>query len=168
MLSFGHTTVAVALPCAGLPLLADAVAVFVYTAQPDTGVPLVTCTEADAPGAMSPNAQLNVCAPAAPVMEHVPGPPYAGLMLQPTPPPGSASASGALAAVPVPAALLFFTCTVKPIADPAATVAASAVWLTLEAGFTTVKFAVTDLAALMVTGCGLVVPLTSPLQLPNW
>jgi hypothetical protein len=33
---------------------------------------------------------------------------------------------------------------------------------------TSVKFAVADLAALMVTGCGLVLPLTSPLQLVNW
>ena len=73
-----------------------------------------TCTVAEPPGARFPKLQFN----SAPVtieggtIEHVPGPPYAGLMLQDNDPPrlpGRSSNSFALNAVPVPAALLLLT-----------------------------------------------------------
>jgi hypothetical protein len=67
-------------------------------------------------------------------MWHVPGPPYAGLMLQDNEMPGSRSNSCALNAVPVPAALLLATVIVKPIVVPVATGDASAVLITLRLG----------------------------------
>ena len=82
-----------------LALLALTVAVFEYAAQLDADVPLVTRTVAVPPGARFPNAQLRVPLE----IEHVPGPLYAGLMLQPIPvPAGNASDSVAAVAVPGP------------------------------------------------------------------
>ena len=73
------------------------------------------------------------------MIAHVPGPLYAGLMLQLTPPPaGNGSFSVTAVAVPVPAALLFRTTTVYPIDAPEETVAASAVFVTLKLGHCTV------------------------------
>jgi hypothetical protein len=74
-LATGHNTVVVALDCTGLLLLAVAVAVLRYAAQLDAEVPLVTCTDAEAPAARFPKLQPNVWLPAAPVIEHVPVPP---------------------------------------------------------------------------------------------
>src|SRR5262245_6675005 len=95
-------------------------------------------TDAEAPGAMSPNEQPSVCVGAVPVIEHVPGPVYAGeidqLMLGP---PGSGSDSVTARAMPVPSASLFDTVTVKPIFSPAFTCASSAVLVIASSGFST-------------------------------
>ena len=56
----GHCTVVDALFCTSGLLVADAVAVFAYVPQLAVVVPLLTCTEALAPGARSPNEQPNV------------------------------------------------------------------------------------------------------------
>ena len=80
-------------------MLALTVAIFVYAAQLCDDVPLVTCTVAVPPGVRFPNAQLSVPLE----IEHVPGPLYAGLMLQPIPvPAGNTSDSVAAVAVPGP------------------------------------------------------------------
>src|SRR4051812_3014245 len=76
---------------------------------------------------MSPNEQSSVCAGAAPVIEHDPGPAYAGLIDQLTPfPPGSGSLSVTDFAVPVPGAPEFDTVTENPIGSPVFTGVASA------------------------------------------
>jgi hypothetical protein len=142
--SAGHCTVVVADACTELALLALNVAVFEYAAQFDADVPLVTCTVAVAPDVRFPNAQLSV--PLA--IEHVPGPLYAGLMLQLIPvPAGNGSVSVAAVAVPAP---LFVTARVYPIDAPAGTVAAASVFVSPSAGHCTVVVAdaCTELALL--------------------
>jgi len=95
----------------------------------------VTCTDAVALDARLPKLQLSV----PPAIEQVPGPPYAGLMLQLTPVPvGNVSLSVAEVAVPAPVLLI---ASVYPIDAPAATVAASAVFVRLSAGHCTVVVA---------------------------
>ena len=133
--STGHCTVVVADDCTELPLLALSVAVFEYAAQLDAEVALVTCTDGVAPDARLPKLQLSV--PLA--IAHVPGPLYAGLMLQPIPvPAGKVSLSVADVAVPAP---VLPTASVYPIDVPSVTVAASAVLVRLSAGHCTVVVA---------------------------
>ena len=80
-------------------MLALAVALLAYAAQLDADVLLVTCTVAAAPEARFPKLQLSVWL----AIEHVPGPLYAGLMLQLTPgPAGNGSLKAAEVAVPAP------------------------------------------------------------------
>jgi hypothetical protein len=141
-LNAGHCTVTVDDACTELLLLALAVAVFAYGPQLAAPVALLTCTDALALDARFPKLQLSVPLE----MEQVPGPPYAGLMLQLTPVPvGSGSLSVAEVAVPAPVLL---TASVYPIDDPAATVAASAVFVKFSPGHCTVVVAVdwTELA----------------------
>src|SRR5439155_12320716 len=90
-----------------------------------TEVVALTCTLADAPLAMSPKEQARTCESTTPLIAHVPGPAYAGKMLQVTPA-GSGSSRVTFFAVPVPAALLLLTVMVKPMSAPALTVPASA------------------------------------------
>jgi hypothetical protein len=131
----GHCTVVVADDCTELPLPAFKVAVLAYAAQLDAEVVLVTCTDADAPDARFPKLQLSV--PLA--IEQVPGPLYAGLMLQLTPvPDGKGSLSAAAVAVPAP---VLPAVSVYPIDAPATTVAASAVLVIANAGHCTVVVA---------------------------
>jgi hypothetical protein len=69
---------------------AASVAVLANAAQFEADVALVTCTVAVAPDARFPKLQLKLWL----VIEHVPGPLYAGLMLQAMPVPvGSGSLS---------------------------------------------------------------------------
>ena len=89
-LSAGHCTVVVADACTELLLDAASVAVLANAAQFEADVALVTCTVAVAPDARFPKLQLKLWL----VIEHVPGPLYAGLMLQAMPVPvGSGSLS---------------------------------------------------------------------------
>ena len=100
--SAGHCTVVVADDCTELLLLALKVAVLAYTAQLDADVALLTCTDAVAPDARIPKLQLSVWF----AIEQVPGPLYAGLMLQPIPVPvGRGSLGVAELAVPAPVLL---------------------------------------------------------------
>src|SRR5258708_2732117 len=79
-----------------------------------------------------PNAQFSTWLPCAPVMLHVPGPAYAGLMVQfAFVPPGNGVFSDTLFAT---AAALLLTVIVKPIGFPAVTVAASGVVVTVTTG----------------------------------
>jgi len=95
----------------------------------------VTWTEALAPGARSPKAQVSVCEGGAPVIVQLPGPAYAGLIDQETPdPPGSGSLKVPPIAVPVPDAALLLAVMVKPIGLPAFTLGASAVLLRVTRG----------------------------------
>jgi hypothetical protein len=124
----GHCTVMVAEDCTELLFDALSVAVLAYCAQLDAEVALVTCTEAVVLAARLPKLQFKV--PLA--MEQVPGPLYAGLMLQPIPVPlGSGSLKLAEVAAPAP---LLFAARVYPIDVPADTVAASAVFVRLSEG----------------------------------
>ena len=86
---------------------------------------------------------MSVCGPAtAGAIEHDPGPAYAGLMVQGNPvPAGRESLKLALVAVPAPVLLAV---TVKPMAVPALTVAASAVLLAARLGHSTASVAVFD------------------------
>ena len=78
---------------------AESEAVFEYAAQLEEDVALVTCTVAVAFDATFPKAQVRVWL----VIAHVPGPVYAGLMLQVIPvPEGSVSLKIADVAAPVP------------------------------------------------------------------
>jgi hypothetical protein len=96
----GHCTVVVADACTVALLLALRLAVFVYPVQFDVEVALVTCTVAVAFDARVPKLHVSVWL----AMEQVPGPLYAGLILQLTPvPAGSGSLSVAEVAAPVPA-----------------------------------------------------------------
>jgi hypothetical protein len=80
------------------------------------------------PDARLPKLQFNVPL----VIEQLPGPLYAGLMLQLIPVPvGKVSLSVADVTVPVPVLL---TASVYPTGAPAATAAASAVFVRLSAG----------------------------------
>ena len=89
-------------------------------------VALAICTEAVPPGDRAPKLQLRL--PLA--IAQLPGPLYAGLMLQLRPVPvGSTSLSAAEDAAPVPLSL---TDRVYPMELPAATVAASAVLVKLR------------------------------------
>src|SRR5438045_3625125 len=100
------------------------------------------CTETESPGAMSPNAQANVWLATLPVIEQVPGPAYAGSMLQSTPlPEGSGSSSMTALAVPVPSETALLTVTVNPIGSPALTGVASAVLVIDRSGQSTVVLA---------------------------
>ena len=88
-------------------LPADSIAVLGYAAQLDAPAPLLTCSDAETPAARLPKLQARIWLPTAPMMEHVPGPGYAGLMLQLMPvPAGSGSFKVTLVAVAVSAALL--------------------------------------------------------------
>jgi hypothetical protein len=92
--------VVVAEDCTELLLVALNVALLAYKPQLDVEVPLVTCTVAVAPAARFPKLQLR----AWPAIEQVPGPRYAGLILQLMPvPDGNVSLSIAAVAVPEPA-----------------------------------------------------------------
>jgi hypothetical protein len=122
-----------------LLLVALRIAVLEYVAQVDVEVELVTCTDEVAPAAMLPRLHPNVWLPADPVIEQVPGPVYAGLMLQLTPvPAGRGSLIETAVAALVPAAALLLACTVKPMEAPAVTLAASAVLVMLRFGHCTV------------------------------
>ena len=134
MPSDGACTSAPALALMEGALLADAVAVLEYLPVPARLVGLLRCTLVVAPDARFPRAQFRVWLPAAPVIEHVPGPLYAGLMLQITPEPaGRESLMLTSVAVAVPVATLL-TVIVKPIGTPALTADASAVFAILSAG----------------------------------
>src|SRR3954447_13137177 len=114
----------------GLVLLAVAVAVFSYVPALAAVVALAMCTETEAPGARSPNEHVSACVGTTPVIEHVPGPAYAGLIDQLTPlPAGSGSFNITAFAVPVPATPEFFTVTAKPIGSPVLTGVASATFV---------------------------------------
>src|SRR5438046_892080 len=105
-------------------------------------VALVMCTDAEAPGARSPNEHASVWFGAEPVIEHVPGPEYAGSIDQLTPPPpGSGSVRVTARATPVPGASLLATLIVNPIGSPAVTCAASATLVIDSAGGWTTIFA---------------------------
>jgi hypothetical protein len=133
--SAGQSTVVDALACTFALFVAWALAVFSYAAQLCALVALVTCTEIDAPGTISPNEQLNVFD----TIEHVPGPAYAGLIDQLIPVPvGNGSESVTDFATPVPAAPEFDTVIVNPIGSPALTVGASAVFVIARFGHLTV------------------------------
>ena len=70
-----QATVMVALAWRDAALPAEAVAVLLSGEQVTLlVVALVTCTDAVAPGAMSPKLQVSVWLPAVPVIVHVPGP----------------------------------------------------------------------------------------------
>ena len=104
--SAGHCTVVDALDCSDPPLLAVTVAVLAYAAQLDADVALLTCTVTEAPAIRLPKLQLKTRL----AMAHVPGPLYAGPMLQLTPgPAGSGSFSVTAVAVPVHATALLLT-----------------------------------------------------------
>jgi hypothetical protein len=143
MLSAGARTLVTAVELIGVGMLvALAVAVLVYVPALAEVVALVMCTEADAPGAMLPRVQFRVCV-VVPVIAQLPGPEYAGLTDQLMPdPPGSGSDIETEFAVAVPAALEFETVTVKPIAEPALTLGASAVLTMLRPGPMTLVIAV--------------------------
>jgi hypothetical protein len=131
----GHCTLVVADACTEPLLPALAVAVLAYAAQLDAEVLLVTCTVAPAPGARLPKLQLSVSF----AIVQEPGPLYAGLMLQSIPVPvgnGSFNVADVAAAAP-----LLLTASVKPIAAPDETVAASAVFVRFSAGHWTVVVA---------------------------
>jgi hypothetical protein len=81
-------------------------------------------------------------------------------MLQLSLPEGSGSLRVTLVAVPVPTPPLLLTCTVKPIADPAATEAASAVWTMLNRGL--IGEFVSEKIALLATPATLAVTLYDP------
>src|SRR5260370_1317376 len=105
------------------------------------------CTDADAPGARSPNEHVSVWCGAEPVIEHVPGPAYAGAIFQLTPwPAGSGSDNVTAFAVPVPSAPEFETVTVNPIESPVFTGDASAVLVIARSGQSTVSDADAGLA----------------------
>jgi hypothetical protein len=134
-LRVGHCTVVVADDCTELAFDALRVAVFAYAAQLAEVVELSTCTLAEAPGPRFPKLHVRTC----PEIEHVPGPLYAGLIDQLTPvPEGSVSLSVAAVAVPE---LELLAASVKPIVEPAETVAASAVFERLSAAHATVVVA---------------------------
>jgi hypothetical protein len=106
--------------------LSDAALVYV----PVPADALVTLTLALLPDARFPKEQPRTWLPTEPVMEHVPGPLYAGLIDQFTPEPfGNGSFSATLSSIPGPA---LFTVIVNPIALPALTLAASGVLVTLN------------------------------------
>jgi hypothetical protein len=101
--------VVVADDCTELAFAALSVAVFAYAAQLAVEVALVTCTDAVALAARFPKLQVRVW----PAIAQVPGPLYAGLILQLTPvPDGSVSLNAAEVAVPDPELL---TASVYPI-----------------------------------------------------
>jgi hypothetical protein len=152
----GHCTVVVAADWSGALLPAVNVAVFAYAWHPALDVALEICTEAEAPGIKLPNAQATDWLPSPPVIAHVPGPPYAGLMLQVIPvPDGSGSLSATLVALAVAAAALRAVI-VNPMGDPALTVAASAVLLMLSTG-----------AAVIFTTNASLPPARAPCELPD-
>jgi hypothetical protein len=136
----GRTTMVATLLMApgGGSLSAKATAELVYVPALEPGgatVGACICTVAEVPGARFPKLQFKATPPTNGEMLHVPGPPYAGLMIQGNEnPPGSSSSNCALIAVPVPAALLLLTVIVKPIVVPVATGVASAVLVTLRLG----------------------------------
>src|SRR5438270_203586 len=131
----GHCTVMVALAVILGALVAESVAVLGYVPQLLPFVPLVICTDALVPGAISPKAQLSTCDPTAPLIAHVPGPVYAGLIDQETPgPAGSGSRNVTPVAVPANSIWWLLAVMVKPIVLPAVTVAASAVLLRVSRG----------------------------------
>ena len=130
---------------------AEAVAVFGYVPALAAVVALAMCTDVDAPGAMSPNEHDNVWVGALPVIEHVPGPAYAGLIDQLTPlPAGSGSFNVTDFAVPVPEAPEFDTVIENPIGSPVFTGDASAVFVIASAGQSTVVDALACTLALFV------------------
>jgi hypothetical protein len=130
-------------------LLAEAVAVFSYVPQLANTVALVMCTLAEASAAKSPMTQLSVwTAGAVPVMVHVPGPEYAGEIDQETPSP---MGNGSLIVTPcAPPGPKFVTVTVKPIALPALTVPASAVFVVVSDGHCTTSEALAWTDGLLV------------------
>ena len=108
-------------------------------------VALVMCTVCVAFGAMAPNEHCNVWLPTAPVIEQ---PATAGLIDQFTPlPAGSGSLTVTFVAVPAP---VFETTIVKPIASPALTDAASAVFVICKPGHCTDVVALACTAGLFV------------------
>jgi hypothetical protein len=111
--SDGHNTVMLAEACSEAALPALAVAWLVYVPQVEDDVAPLTPTVTTAFPARLPKLQLSVC----PEIEHVPGPLYAGLMLQ-AGPEGRVSLRVAVVTVAEPA---FVTTMVKPIAAPATT-----------------------------------------------
>ena len=125
----------------------------------DAPVALITCTLSEAPEDMSPRLQVRVCEGALPVIEHMPAP-VPPLIAHETPgPAGSGSFTLTERAVPVPPADELDTETVKPIDVPPLTAAASAVFVTDNAGASTVVAAVawTGLARLVADAVAVVV-----------
>ena len=121
----GHCTVVLADAETVAWLVAAAVAVFGYAPQLANAVALVTCTEVDAPSAMSPNEHDNVRPP-------IEQPAFAGLIDQLMPVPvGNGSDKVTAFAVPVPELL---TVIVNPIGSPALTDAASAAFAIVRCG----------------------------------
>jgi len=107
--------------CTALASVAVSEAVLLYVPQLPALVALVTCIDAVPPGGRSPRLQVRV--PLA--IQHVPGPLYAGLMLQLIPGPvGRTSLRAADTAVRGPELL---TASVYPTGEPAVTSAESVV-----------------------------------------
>jgi hypothetical protein len=122
-----------ALAVTACALLALKVAVFVKVPQLESVVPLLTWTEVLAPGRRVPKLQVSVCDPTVPVIEHMPGPAYDGLIDQESPgPAGSGSLKVAPVAIPAGGAELLPAVMVKPMGVPGRTLAASAVLLTVR------------------------------------
>jgi hypothetical protein len=145
IVKFGQFTVIDADARTEPSLAAVAVAVFGYVPQPAFVLALVTCTDADAPGSRSPNAQLRFWAGAEPVIEQAA---LAGLIDQSTPfPPGSGSASVTADAVPEP---VLETAMVNPIGSPALTTVASAVFVIWRPGHCTSVLALACTCGLFV------------------
>ena len=159
-------TVTVALACTeSVALLAERVAVFGYVPALEASVAELTWTVALAPGERLPKAQESVCDGTEPLIEHVPGPLYAGLIDHDTPvPPGSGSSSDTAVAVAVPAAALLLAVTVNPIGEPVVTVDASAVLVIDKAGACA---GITVKLPLLVAVPPSVVTLTAPLVAPT-
>jgi hypothetical protein len=134
IVSAEHWTVVVAEACTETAFAAESVAVLAYAAQLDVEVLLVTWTDAVALGARLPKLQLS----AVPVSVQLPGPLYE-LRPQLIPiPVGKVSVRVADVAVPAP---LLPAVSVYPIDAPAGTVAASAVFVSVNVGHCTVVVA---------------------------
>jgi len=128
-------------------LVADAAAVFGYAPQLAKAVALVTCTEFEDAGPMSPKEHDKV----APAIEQ---PAFAGLIDQLIPEPvGRGSFNVTPVALPAP---VFETVIVKPIGSPALTEGASAVFETCRPGHCTEVLALACTCGLFVA-CALAV-----------
>src|SRR5437870_9186260 len=159
-------------------LSATTVAVLSRVAQSSAGevvattVMLALGSSLVVPAARSPNEQLNVCAPRAPVICQVPGPEYAGSMLQlrlPLSPAGSGSWSVALSAVPGP---MFQTTIVKLAWSPPWIAGSAAILAMFRPGHSTVTDAcgcrVALLLAVTVATFGNVAQSSAEVPLTMW
>src|SRR5215203_1765129 len=108
------------------------VAVFGYDAQLANDVELTTCTDSLDPGVRSTAVHWSTSLCGLPAIVQLAGP---DAIDQSSPgPPGSASWITTPCAVPVPTAALLVAVTMKPICEPASTVNASAVSVSVNDG----------------------------------